>query len=323
MDAIIMSWIDMGAINLIYSFAAPFLYAFLTYWFMWKMIPSRLNIYTLIALALVYALWSNLRQPDLFGTNYHLWMNIFINALTQFTIIFLFRGKYWQKLLIWWFFELMKTMCQAIAYLPVILYFGHRGHRPEWSELVSSLEADPALRFIHLLTFLAICLLLGSLSTRILRGGHMRKFNTFYIVIVTLTMGHVYSLSRVIHPNMGDVFFGTLIRFVPDVATAYDILALSGIAAGFLASVALFYYIASLEKKAAVEARLLEGKRTMELEQSHYHDITRRNEELAKIRHDFNNQLASVIQLARTGEMEAAQELIDALRDEINPDAES
>ena len=322
MGAIITDWLDMGLINLFFSFAAPFLYAFLPYRFMWKLIPSRFNFYTLAALALVYALWANLRQPDLFGTNYHFWMNLFINALTLFTITFLYSGKFWQKLLIWWFFELMKAMCQAIAYIPAILYFGYIGTHPEWSLFVSSVAASPALQSITLLSFLAVFLLLGSLSVKILRGGDMRRFSAFYIVIVTLTMGHVYSLSRVIHPSMGDLVFGILIRFVPDATTAYDILALSGIAAGFAASAALFYYIVSLDMKAAIDAQLQEVKRTMELEQSHYHDITRRNEELAKIRHDFSNHVASVIRLARNGERKAAQELIDALRDEIIRDAE-
>jgi sensor histidine kinase regulating citrate/malate metabolism len=56
----------------------------------------------------------------------------------------------------------------------------------------------------------------------------------------------------------------------------------------------------------------------MELEQARYGEVEKRSEELAKIRHDFNNQLASIIQLVRTGEDGAAQEMISALTNEIN-----
>jgi len=47
-------------------------------------------------------------------------------------------------------------------------------------------------------------------------------------------------------------------------------------------------------------------------------ELEKRSEELAKIRHDFNNQFASVAQLVRSGERNSAQELVEALSKEIN-----
>jgi hypothetical protein len=117
---------------------------------------------------------------------------------------------------------------------------------------------------------------------------------------------------------MGDLFFGILINFVHDVETVYSILSLFGIALGLISGAAILFYILSYDKKAAIEAELTEAKRVMELEQARYIEVERQSEELAKLRHDFNNQLSSITHLVRAGESAAAREIISALTNEIN-----
>jgi sensor histidine kinase regulating citrate/malate metabolism len=117
---------------------------------------------------------------------------------------------------------------------------------------------------------------------------------------------------------MGDWFLGILINFVEDAQQAYDILALCGIIVSILAGMAILFYIRSHDKRTVVETELQETKREMELKQTRYGEIEKRSEELAKIRHDFNNQLAAVIHLVRFGENETAHEIISALENEIN-----
>ena len=79
----------------------------------------------------------------------------------------------------------------------------------------------------------------------------------------------------------------------------------------------LLVYTVSQEKKTALEEELRETRHAMELEQSHYHKLEQKREELAKIRHDFNNQLASISQLVRTGEEGVAEDMIQTLAKEI------
>ena len=146
----------------------------------------------------------------------------------------------------------------------------------------------------------------------------MQKFHPFYMLFFALPMGQVYSLANVIHPNMGDWFFGILYGFVADVQTAYIILSLFGLSISLIASIAVFIYIFTHDKRAAIEAELHETKRVMELEQARHSETEKRREELEKVRHDFNNQLASVIQLVRVGEDSTAQGIISALTNEIN-----
>jgi hypothetical protein len=169
-----------------------------------------------------------------------------------------------------------------------------------------------------MVTYISFFLLLGFLSLIIWRGILMRKFHPFYLLFFALPMGQIYSLSRVIHPNMGDLFFGILSIFVDDVTAAYNILSLFGITISLVASAAILYYVLSQDKRTAIDAELKETKRVMELEQARYCEMERRSEELAKIRHDFNNQLASIVQLVNAGEDSTAKEIISALMNEIN-----
>ena len=318
MGAIIKNLLEQGFPGLLFSFAVPFSHAFIIYYFMRKLLQNRLNIYALIAMALINALWFNLRSPELFGTSYHLIMNIFINAYTYFIVIFLYRGKFWKKLIVWWYFEIIKTLCQAVAYVPVLLYHSGRGFDGQWAYVVSSVEADNALRLLHLGAFIPLFVLMGFLSLTIWRRILMQKFHPFYLLFFTLPVGQMYSLSRVIQPSMGDWFFGILSAFVKDVETAYNILALAGMSFGVAASIAILYYLCSHEKREAIEVELWETKREMELEQARYAEVERRSEEMAKIRHDFNNQLASIIELVKAGEGGTAQKIISALSSEIN-----
>ena len=320
MDVIIDSLLEQGIPYLILSFAVPFATSFIIYCFMRKLLPTRMNVYALLGLALVYTLWYNLVIPELIGTRYHLWMNIFINAWQYFIILFLFQGMFLKKLIVWWYFDIIKTMCQAVAYVPVLLYQMNTGTSREWAQIVSSVGTDAAMKLLHTATLIPLFILLGSLSLAIWRKILMEKFQPFYLIFIFLPMGFRYSLSNVIQPSMGDWFFGILINFVDEVSTAYNILSLAGIFTSLIASIAIFYYILSHDKRVAIETELAETKLLMDLEQARFADMERRGEELARIRHDFNNQLSSITALVQTGEDSTAWEIICKLKSEINGD---
>ena len=199
-----------------------------------------------------------------------------------------------------------------------LIYRTYSGLHGDWAQIVSSVESDTMLNLIHIVAFIPLFLLFGFLSLTIWRRLLLQKFQPFYLLFIVLPLGQRYSLAHVIHPSMGDLIFGILINFVPDAGTIYYILSLFGIFISLAATVAILYYVLSYNKREAVEAELRETKRVMEREQAHYRELEQRCEELAKIRHDFNNQLASVTQLVRSGDRTSAQDLIGALSQEIN-----
>jgi len=71
-------------------------------------------------------------------------------------------------------------------------------------------------------------------------------------------------------------------------------------------------------KKRETEENLKELQHIRELEQMHYNAIELRSKELAKIRHDFSNQLATVNQLITTNDKEYAEKLFNDLKQSID-----
>ena len=229
-------------------------------------------------------------------------------------LLFLFQGKFWQRLIVYWYFDIIKVICETAAFVPILLFRGYHG---EWAEILSFVESNTSLKTFYMLTFLALFLLVGFFSLKMWRRLLLKSFQPLYLLFIALPMGQIYSFALVIHPNMGDLIFGILINFTSNVGTLYYILAIFGILLCLASDLVLLVYAISQEKRTALEAELHEIRHHMALERSHYRELERRREELAKIRHDFNNQLASIGQLIRSGEKNAAQNLIDSLEAEI------
>lgn len=89
------------------------------------------------------------------------------------------------------------------------------------------------------------------------------------------------------------------------------------------AIIALLHYVVSLENKAALEDELRSTRHAMELEQIHYKSVEERREELARIRHDFNNQLAAIGYLIRMEETADAEKMIRQLSADIEDTREN
>jgi len=318
MNDIVIGLFERGVPSLLLSLGRFFFYEMIVYYFMSKLLPNRLNTCWLIALSLVYTLWSNLRSPALYGTAYHLWMNIFINAWTVFILLFFFKGKFWQRAIVYWYFDIIKTMCEAAAYVPILLYDAYRGLHSEWGGIISFMESSMVPNLLYIFTFLSLFLVLGFFALKMWRRLLLKKFELFYLLFIILPMGQQFSLALVVHPNMGNPLFGIFLKITPDVNAVYHNHALIGILLCLAADLVLLVYAISQEKRTAMEGELREIRYQMELEQSHYRELELRREELVKIRHDFNNQLASIGQLIRLGEDGPARELIDSLEAEIN-----
>lgn len=90
-----------------------------------------------------------------------------------------------------------------------------------------------------------------------------------------------------------------------------------GILAGFLADFILLYILVEQGQKEALAKQLQELETLHRVERIHYQAIEARREEMAKLRHDFNNQLVTAYHLAEQGEMLKVRALLDAVKAEI------
>ncbi len=92
------------------------------------------------------------------------------------------------------------------------------------------------------------------------------------------------------------------------------IFAALGFMLGFVADIVLLYAFLNQGEKEALAKRVREMEHLQQVEQLHYQSIEIRREELAQIRHDFNNQLTTALYLTEQGEQEQAKSMLEQLR---------
>mgnify|MGYP002688860493 FL=1 len=84
-----------------------------------------------------------------------------------------------------------------------------------------------------------------------------------------------------------------------------------------VADIVYLYFMADLEKKAALEREVSSLKYARQLEEQHFKQIEEKRYEVAKIRHDINNQLASIKSMVHSRHIEQAEELIGELENTV------
>ena len=85
-----------------------------------------------------------------------------------------------------------------------------------------------------------------------------------------------------------------------------------------VADIVYLYFMADLEKKAALEREVSSLKYARQLEEQHFKQIEEKRYEVAKIRHDINNQLASIKSMVHSRHIEQAEELIGELENTVS-----
>ena len=86
-----------------------------------------------------------------------------------------------------------------------------------------------------------------------------------------------------------------------------------GIVVGIFADILLMATILRQQQMKEIEAKLGEVKQTWEVEKKHYEEIENRREELAKIRHDMNEQFILMKELLKQDDREKVDEMLDTL----------
>jgi len=104
--------------------------------------------------------------------------------------------------------------------------------------------------------------------------------------------------------------YGVMIWEMDAVASSVNMISM---AASFVFLMLFIVVLFNQADKEAVEKALSEMKFRSELEQQHYKAAETRREELAKIRHDYNNLLTSVLGLLRMGQTQEAEMALEQL----------
>ena len=202
--------------------------------------------------------------------------------------ILLLEGKKWKTIANTFFFYGLQMLADCASYG----IFG-----PRFGYVAEDYTAIQL--FCYLGTTWSVYIFVCSICVFLSRTIMMQRFQPFYFLFL------IFPFSQTIL-----VFCG--------VFHIMNSLWVLGVIAGLGAEIALLGYTISQEKKAALEEELGKVRHMMELEQAHYKGVEDRQEEMARIRHDFNNQLATIGQLIRQGENSDAQHMIRLLADGIS-----
>lgn len=284
-------------------FIGGVLYVFFTFMYFGLLLEPKYKKYPLW----VYALFNTLIiQPLCIGrvlienvVGFLLlgWVQLVILAGS---IIIVFKNKIWEKILVLLFWMIASTVSESILRIGMGIQVA----------ALEATEPDPIILVHEILLYIFIFVILGCISVawKTVRTKHVPKniwvFLLFplsqYLTVMSLTVDHLFGI--VAYPYPWRIVFSLLI--------------------GVIADVILFYVMFTQGEKEEIRQRLAETEKLMEMEKGYYETIEARREEMAKIRHDFGNQLTAALHIAQNGEQEKSVELLEQLKEEIEKNSE-
>ncbi len=225
------------------------------------------------------------------------WLQIAI--MLGWTIYF-FKEKVWEKVLVILFWMIMATISESIFMI---------GIGADVSEMKFTGD-DPVTMIYEIMLYIIIFSLLGifGVTWRILRTKSKPK-NIWIFLLFPLSQ-YLMVMNIPTDTHMGNAIY------------TYPWHAIFSLLIGVIADVILFYVMFTQGEKEEIRQRLAETEKLMEMEKGYYETIEARREEMAKIRHDFGNQLTAALHIAQNGEQEKSVELLEQLKEEIEKNSE-
>lgn len=200
--------------------------------------------------------------------------------------VFLFKGPVWKRLLT----NFLLYIGQAVAEMVALSLLRDLDVIREANVVFTTIAETASYTAVGMLVYT----LVGSGVVILARSLQAKRFSGVYLPVVAI----LFSL------------FLTYYAYISSTSILlWCVCSLMGSASALF----LLYYVIELERKTELEAELRDIHYTMELEQSHYRAVEARREELAKIRHDFNNQLAAISALLQSGDRADAQTMLSQL----------
>lgn len=282
--------------DMLLSWASRCLPALAAYWvlliFMGMILPGRLKHWWQCALVALGVSLFNL--PKAVWGIYSLPADVFrllsVPVILLLVPILCFGGPIWRRLLV----NLLLFGVQAMSDMLSLFLL----HDPDWVRDSNGVFDSAEAIFFYTAVAIMLNIVLDSIIVLLARTLQARRFSGIYLpiflILISLSCTHYAYIS-----SAGGLFW-----------------CVSALLGG-LSVVLLLYYVISLEKKTALEQELQDVHYTMELEQAHYRAVEERREELARIRHDFNNQLATISLLIQAGEQKDAEAMLHKLGEGI------
>lgn len=269
-------------------FLTGFIGYFLTLLFTGMVLPRRLGKWIYPTAAVLCAMPTFVKATFGFRSDQAFAMDLILMVIIMFILpTLLFKGPYWKCVGVHLFFNALCGLCDILTMFLLTPVYGD-------DPTTFSLNAA----WIYACVATTLMVLCFSLAVLLFRSISMRQFRPFYLLFVLFPISLFLFADCVVFELSGVTLLAALVL-------------------GIACNIALLIHTLEQEKKAALEEELQETRHTMELEESHYKAVEEQREVLARIRHDFNNQLSAIGGLIETGETGQAQAMVDQLATDI------
>ena len=224
---------------------------------------------------------------------------VFLPHIVTLVIMHIFlKGSLWKKL----FFVIMESVCSFLVELFLIAFCNidfitsknqlNYGH-PALTYFLVNLNV-----FSTLLFFIFLVLWKKLIRRERFKGKTLLLFSIFPLSQIVL----IYSI------NMG----------LYDMNSPRGITFMVGVLISIIANLILLYALLNQQNMYELDLRLNAIQKAWDVEQNHYEEIEARREELAKIRHDLNEQFYVIDELISTNNIDKAQQMLHTLREYVD-----
>ena len=143
-----------------------------------------------------------------------------------------------------------------------------------------------------------------------------------FIIFIWRAISHKKNSSNLFYFTIMPAiqFFLIVAIFAPFIfgGTALNPIALSiCITISLISCIILFYYTLRRNEKRTIQVAYEELEKLYSLDLEYYKELESKHEELAKLRHDYQNHLATLYMLISSGKTDAAKEFADSLKNSL------
>lgn len=247
-------------------------------------------IYTIISSAILLAKFTNFNNQVLVSTT-ALFMQL---TFFMFTLIS-FRDSLYKKLIVF----IIILLCNIMSELLCLL------HLNSIASYTLALEPHSREFTIAILFILPLVFLLNLIFIFIWKYANSKKKNTLLLVFSILPMLQLLISAGIFAPALiePDLIDNALIFICSLIAT--------------ITIVILLCLLLRRQEKQSIQAAYQELQELYQVENEYYQTLEARHEELAKIRHDYNNQIATLYMLISSNKLEAAGELANSMKQQM------
>ena len=208
----------------------------------------------------------------------------------------LYRDAIWKKIV-----SAMLTLCANVfgdALMIFIFYFVN----PSYLEEVTEIDAHVNIMAVSAQAVLLVVYMCFLQLWNLIRNRHLIK-GYLPLLLLPISQGFFSVWADLSEENR---------------ASSYSIAFFLGAFLGFCLDIYWMYELLYRSRRTEAERKLKEMHHVMELEHVHYQEIESKREEVAKIRHDINNQILAARHLISEGDTERSEHMLEQLLEQVS-----